>query len=131
VSRSDASATGVDSATTCEEESILNDLVLTRALYMPYLTARWKALGEAEGLYAAQNQAVCDGSVVVNTLHDLYSVAYGNTLSFIETCHLSFVCDMQYSEVWAYWHESMEHYMEQVRRRACPNVRTVIRNIDC
>jgi hypothetical protein len=54
----------------------------------------------------AQNQAVCDGSVIDNPLHDLYSVAYGSTLSFIETCHFSFVCDMQYVEVWVHWRES-------------------------
>jgi hypothetical protein len=39
---SDASATGVDAATRCEEESMLNDLLLTRALYMHHLTAQWK-----------------------------------------------------------------------------------------
>jgi hypothetical protein len=136
VSRSDASATGVDAAFSCEEESILNDFVLTKALYMPYLTAQWKAPSGAEGLYAAQNQAARDGSVIVNYLYDLYSVAYGSTPSFVETCHFSLVCDMQYVEVWVHWREGIVHYMEQLRCGACRSekdlldVRKVIRNIN-
>jgi hypothetical protein len=94
VSRSDASATGVDAAFTCEEESILNDLVLTKAFYMPYLTAQWKALSRAEVLYTAQNQAARDGSVIVNYLHNFYNIAYRSTPSFVETCYFSLMCNV-------------------------------------
>jgi hypothetical protein len=83
VSRSDASAAGVDASFTCEEESILNDFVLIEALYMPYPTVQWKAPSGAEGLYAAQDQAARDGSVIVNHLHHLYSIAYGSTAFFL------------------------------------------------
>jgi hypothetical protein len=136
VSRSDAAAAGFDAPFSHEEESILNDYVLTKALYMPYLTGQWKAPTGTEGLYAAQNQAARDGAVVVNHLHDLYRVAYGDSPSVVETCHFSVVCDVQYAEIWVHWREGMEHYMEMVRHGACRSeaemldIRCALRNIN-
>lgn len=114
VSRSDAAAAGFEAPFSAAEEGILNDYVLTKSMYMPFLTAQWKTPTGNEGLYEAASQAARDGAVVVNYLHDLYSVAYGKPPSTVDACHFSVIGDLQYLELWIHWRDGANHYMEMI-----------------
>lgn len=114
VSRSDAAAAGYEAPFSVAEEGILNDYVLTKSMYMPFLTAQWKTPTGNEGLYEAASQAARDGAVVVNHLYDLYSVAYSDLPSAVDACHFSVIGDLQYLELWIHWREGKKHYMEMI-----------------
>jgi hypothetical protein len=114
VSRSDAAAAGYDAPFSAAEESILNDYVLTKSMYMPFLTAQWKTPTGNEGLYEAASQAARDGAVVVNHLYDLYTVAYGTPPSIVDACHFSVIGDLQYLELWIHWRDGKSHHMEMI-----------------
>jgi hypothetical protein len=114
VSRCDAAAAPCEAPFSAEEEAIMNGFVLTKFMYVTFLTGQWKTPTGTEGLYAAQNQAARDGAVVVNQLYDLHSVASGEPPSPIDACHFSIVGDLQYGEIWIHWREGKDHYMEQI-----------------
>lgn len=113
VSRSDAAAADCDAPFTPEQEAILDNYVLTKALYMPFLTAQWKTPARGT-LYEAVSQAARDGAVIVNHLYDFYSVAHNTAPSPVDMCHFSFVSDLEYGQIWIHWREGMDHYMEHV-----------------
>ncbi|KAF2820811.1 hypothetical protein CC86DRAFT_374129 [Ophiobolus disseminans] len=131
----EAKAARVRAPFTAEEEGVLNDYVLTKLMYMPFMTAQWKAPHGNEGLFAAQSQSARDGAVIVNHLYDLYRVAYSKTPGVVETCHFSVTCDIQSVEIWVHWRDGSSHHMELIFEGHCRkevqmlDMRAIVRNI--
>jgi hypothetical protein len=114
LTRSDAAAVSCDAPFTTEDEETLNIYSLTQHMYFPFLTTQWKSPNGNETLNCAQNQAARDGAVIVQYQHEFYSIAHGSSLSPVDTCHFSFVSDVNYGEIWVHWREGMNFHMEQI-----------------
>lgn len=113
VKRFNAALRHCDAPFTADEEAILDGYVLTLALYMPIFTAQWRTPCNGT-LYEAVNKAVLEGAAVVNHLHEFYSAARNTTPSIVETCHFSFVSNLEHGQICIHWREDSKHHMELV-----------------
>ncbi|OAL53588.1 hypothetical protein IQ07DRAFT_584278 [Pyrenochaeta sp. DS3sAY3a] len=113
VKRFSAALHHCDAPFTADEEAILDDYVLTPALYMPFITAQWRTPSHGT-LYEAVNKAALDGAAVVNHLYDFYSAARNTPPSIVETCHFSFVSNLEHGQIWIHWREDSKHHMELI-----------------
>ena len=89
---------------------------LTPYLHFPFLTSQWKSPNSNQNHSHAHNQAGRDGAVVVNHLHEFYSVSHGRDREpgIVETCHFSLTCDLLNGNIFVHWREQDVHHMELV-----------------
>ena len=89
---------------------------LTPYLHFPFLTSQWKSPNSNQNHAHAHNQAGRDGAVIVNHLHEFYSVSRGRACEpgIVETCHFSLTCDLLNGNIFVHWREQDVHRMELV-----------------
>ena len=85
-------------------------------MLFPFLTSQWISAEGNGGYPMAVCQAALDGAVIVNSLHDLYSRAYGREPTHVEAHHISVVYGATLVVIFAHWREDDEshlpkHYM--------------------
>ncbi|KAF2734843.1 hypothetical protein EJ04DRAFT_576544 [Polyplosphaeria fusca] len=99
-----------------EEDEVLDGYRLSPYFHFPLLTSQWKTPNSNQNHSHAHNQAGRDGAVIVNHLHEFYSVAYGSERepSIMETCHFSLTCDLMNGSIFAHWRDQETHHMELV-----------------
>ena len=79
------------------------------------MTSQWKTPNSNENISHAHNQAARDGAVIVNYLHEFYSLAYLDRHPLVvDTAHYSFTCDLHTAQIWVHWHDQEGHHMETI-----------------
>lgn len=89
---------------------------LTPYLHFPFLTSQWKSPNSNQNHSHAHNQAGRDGAVIVNHLHEFYSISRErkHEPNVVETCHFSLTCDLLNGNIFVHWREQNTHHMELV-----------------
>ncbi|KAF2811521.1 uncharacterized protein BDZ99DRAFT_385092 [Mytilinidion resinicola] len=93
---------------THEEDDMADwhNVVQNADTHFPFLTAQWKAAIFGENQVHASLQAARDGALIVNYMHDFYSLAYPNrTPTHLETCHFSLTTEGYTIILWIHWRE--------------------------
>ncbi|KAF1937774.1 hypothetical protein EJ02DRAFT_47020 [Clathrospora elynae] len=74
--------------------------------HFPFLTAQWKSAIFGENQVHASLQAARDGALIVNYLHQFYSLAYPNRPpTQLQTCHFSITTEIYTCMLWIHWRE--------------------------
>jgi hypothetical protein len=108
-------------------------------MLFPFLTSQWISAEGNGGYPMAVCQAALDGAVIVNSLHDLYSRAYGREPTFVEAHHISVVYGATLVVISAHWRENdgthlPKHYMRFIAafttftESEMSTARTIIKN---
>ncbi|KAJ4365385.1 hypothetical protein N0V95_000532 [Ascochyta clinopodiicola] len=75
--------------------------------HFPFLTAQWKAPTSGEGQTHVSVQAARDGAIIVNYMHQFYTLAYpGRDPTAMETCHMSLTTEGYTIVLWIHWRET-------------------------
>ena len=74
--------------------------------HFPFLTAQWKSAIFGENQVHASLQAARDGALIVNYMHQFYSLAYPNRPpTQLQTCHFSTTTEIYTYMLWIHWRE--------------------------
>ncbi|KAF1911036.1 hypothetical protein BDU57DRAFT_115307 [Ampelomyces quisqualis] len=114
VLRSHAAVADCKAPFSAAEEATLNNYILTKFMYLPFLTGQWKSPIGSENILTARCQAARDGATIVNYLATLYRVAYGNEPSPVDTCHFSVVGDVITGQIWMHYQHGGTYYMHKI-----------------
>jgi hypothetical protein len=82
------------------------NVVYNAETHFPFLTAQWKSAIFGENQVHASLQAARDGALIVNYMHQFYSLAYPNRPpTQLQTCHFSTTTEIYTYMLWIHWRE--------------------------
>ncbi|PVI01604.1 hypothetical protein DM02DRAFT_704679 [Periconia macrospinosa] len=75
---------------------------VTPYLHFPFLASQWQSPMSNENHSFAHNKPGRDSVVIVNHMHELYSVARKEEPNVIDICHFAFTYDMMYGNIFVH-----------------------------
>ncbi|KAH4335587.1 hypothetical protein HBH98_232970 [Parastagonospora nodorum] len=112
--RGHARAAGCEAPFTDTEQTILNNYVINKSMYAPFLTGQWKSPLGTENILVARCQAARDGATVVSYLSTFYRIAYGREPSPVDACHFSVIGDVITGQIWIHYQLEGAYYMHKL-----------------